>query len=62
MENVEAELLWDFIIRTDSAIEERRPDVVVVDKKNCESIIIDVAVPGDFGVVEKENDKVINWR
>lgn len=60
MENVEAELLWDFIIRTDSVIEERRPDVVVVDKKNCESIIIDVA--GDFGVVEKENDKVINWR
>jgi len=39
-----------------------RLNVVLVDERNHESIIIDVTVPGDFRVVEKENDKIRNWR
>ena len=37
-------------------------NVVLVDERNRESIIIDVAVPGVFRVVEKANDKIRNWR
>lgn len=35
-----------------------RPDLVVV-KKNYESVIIDVAVPGDFRVIENEIEDII---
>ena len=53
-ENNHVKLLWDFNIQTSTCIQARRPDVVVVDrdKKTCN--IIDIAVPGDAGIVEKE--------
>ena len=52
IENDHVKLLWDFNIQA------RRPDVVVVDrdKKTCN--IIDIAIPGDAGIVEKEKEKV----
>ena len=31
--DMEMEILWDFSIRTDHVIEVRRPDLVLVDKK-----------------------------
>ena len=31
--DMEMEILWDFSIRTDHVIEARRPDLVLVDKK-----------------------------
>jgi len=41
--------LWDFNIHTDRVIEARRldSDIVVVDKRNAEITIINIAVPGD---------------
>ena len=52
--NENYKLLWDFSIPTDHHIEARRPDLVLVDKskKNCH--IIDVTIPEDSGVKEKE--------
>ena len=35
-------------------IEARRPDIVVVDKVKKETIIIDVTIPGDTKVSDKE--------
>ena len=32
-------------------------DIVLIDKKNQETFIIDVAIPGDFRVREKEAEK-----
>ena len=57
MENEQAKLLWDFNIYTDHVIEARRPDIVVVrkDKKECQ--VIDIAVPGDLRVEDKEDEK-----
>jgi len=40
-------ILWDFNIYTDRIVEARRPDTVVVDKRNAETTIIDIAIPGD---------------
>ena len=50
--------MWDFSIQTDHVIEARRPDLVVVDKKEKSCKIIDFAVPGDSRIEDKEKDKI----
>ena len=47
LENEDYKIWWDFSIQTDHVIEARRPDLVVVDKKERSCKIIDFAVPGD---------------
>ena len=50
--------MWYFSIQTDHVIESRRPDLVVVYKKEKSCKIIDFAVPADNRIEEKEKDKV----
>ena len=40
----------------------RRPDIVLVDKMNKEVKIIDIAVPGDSRVKEKELEKMKTYQ
>ena len=54
-------LLWDFSIRTDH-IEARRPDLLLVDKSKKSCRIIDVAIPEDSGVKEKEAERVEKYQ
>ena len=58
LENEDYKILWDFSIQTDNVTEARRPDLVVVDKKERSCKIIDFAVPGDSRIEEKEEDKI----
>ena len=51
-------ILWDFGIQTDHVMEARRPDLVVVDKKERSCKIIDFTVPRDSRIEEKEKDKI----
>ena len=53
VENEEVNLLWDVNIQCDNMIEVRRPDIVVVDKKEQKKTIIDIAVPDDVRVMQK---------
>ena len=46
-ENEEVKLLWDFTIQTNREIHHRRPDIVIQKKKTMETIIVDIAVPGE---------------
>ena len=62
LENEDYKILWDFIIQTDHVIEARRPDLVVVDKKERSCKIIDFAVPGDSRIGEKEKDKIEKYQ
>ena len=62
IENENFKLLWDFTIQCDRVIEARRPDIVFVDKKNKEVKIIDIAVPGDSRVKEKELEKIEKYQ
>ena len=39
-------------------IEARRPDIIVIDKKEQKGIIFDTAVPADVRVGKKEREKV----
>ena len=62
LENNEVKILWDFNIHTDRVIEARRPDIVVVDKVSSQTMIIDIAVPGDFRVKTKESEKIEKYQ
>ena len=54
VENEEIKVLWDINIQCDNLIEARRPHLVVIDKKEQKEIIIDISVPADVRVEEKE--------
>ena len=56
-ENEEVKLLLGFTIQTDCEIHRRRPDIVVQIKKAKEKNIVDIAVPGDSNVLQKETEK-----
>ena len=43
-------------------IEERKPDIIVIDKKEQREIIIDIAVPADVRVREKERQEVEKYQ
>ena len=54
IESDDIKILWDFNIQCDHVIESRRPDIVVVLKKERECKIMDIAVPGDCRICEKK--------
>ena len=54
--------MWDFSIQSDHVIEARRPDLVVVEKKERSCKIINFAVPGDSRIDEKEKDKIEKYQ
>ena len=62
VEDENSKLLWDINIQCDNVIEARRPDLIIVEKKTKDAIIIDVAVPGDCRIHEKENEKVEKYQ
>ena len=62
VENVDCKILWDAMIQCKKKIEARKPDIVLVDKKNKEVKIIDVAIPGDVRVCEKELEKTDKYK
>ena len=62
LENEDCKLLWDFTIQCDRMVEARRPDIVFVDKKKRKIKILDVAVPGDGRVKDKELEKIEKYQ
>ena len=62
LENEDYKILWDFSIQTDHVIEARRPDLVLIDKKETSCKIIDFAVPGDSRIEDKERDKTEKYQ
>ena len=55
-------LLWDFSAQTDHEIGARRPDLIIIDKKNKRCQIRDVAIPEGVRVREKEDEKVEKYK
>ena len=51
VENEDVKVLWDFNIQVDKFIEARRPDIILVRKKNNERVIIAITVLGDIRTV-----------
>ena len=42
-------------------VEPRRPDIVVVDKVKKETMILDVTIPGDTRVFDKQQEKIAKY-
>ena len=53
-EDEEIKVLWDINIQCDNRIEARRPDLIVINKKEQKGIIIAIAVPTDVRIKEKK--------
>jgi len=62
LENDDYKLLWDFSVGTDHEIGARRPDLVITDKRDKSCQIIDVAIPEDGRVREREDEKVEKYQ
>ena len=62
VENEEVKVLWDINVQCDNVIEARRPDIILIDKKERKVIIIDIAVPADVRVGEKEREKMEKYQ
>ena len=54
--------MWDMNIRCDNVIAERRPDIAIVNKMEETAIIIDVAIPGDKTIIDKEKEKIEKYQ
>ena len=54
--------MWDFSIQTDHVIEARRPDLVVVDKKERSCKKINFEVPGGSSIEKKEKEKIEKYQ
>ena len=62
VEDDDVKLIWDINIQCDNVIEARRPDLILVDKKAKSCVIIDVAIPGDCRIREKEIEKTEKYQ
>ena len=58
----DVKLIWDINIQCDNVMEARRPDLILVDRKVKSCVIIDVAVPGDPRIREKEIEKIEKYQ
>ena len=59
LENEGFKVLWDFNVQCDRIVEVRRPDI---NKQAKEAMIIDVAIPGDARVKDKELEIIENYQ
>ena len=62
VESENSKILWDFTVQCDRKIEARRPDIVFIDKKEKEVVIIEVTIPGDDRVKDKELEKLEKYQ
>ena len=49
-------------IQSDNVVVEKRPDIVIVNKMEKTAIIIDVAIPGDKIITDKEKEKIEKYQ
>ena len=61
-EKVNHKLIWDINIQCDNTIAERRSDIAIVNKVEKTAIIIDVAIPGDKRIINKEKEKIEKYQ
>ena len=62
VENEEVKILWDVMIQCDREIKARKPDIVTVNKNERSCAIIDIAIPRDIRVSEKEEEKIERYQ
>jgi len=54
--------LWNQAVHTDREVTEDRPDIIFKNKKEKTCTLIDVAIPTDRNVVQKEAEKKFKYK
>lgn len=58
----ECTIMWDKDVFTNLTISANRPDIIVHNKKDKMCLLIDVTIPVDHNIVEKENNKLFKYK
>jgi len=62
IESKDIKILWDFEVKTDHVISARRPDIIVLDyQKKC-GLLINVSIPANINIIEKEKEKILKYQ
>jgi len=54
-------VLWNPAVHTDTEVTANRPDIIIKNKKEKTCTLIDVAIPADRNVVQKEAEKKLKY-
>jgi hypothetical protein len=55
-------ILWNQQVQPDRTIPSNKPDIVIRDYENGTCMLIDVAIPGDRKVIQKEAEKILKYK
>jgi len=55
-------MIWNQWAHTDRELIANRPDIIIENKKEKTCVLINVAIPADRNVVQKEAEKKLNTR
>ena len=61
-EQEDVTVLWNPAVHTDRKVTANRPDRIIKNKKEKTCILVDVAIPADRNVVQKEVEKKLNYK
>ena len=55
-------MLWNQAVHTDREVTANRPDIIIKNKKKKTCTLMDVAIPADRNVVQKEAEKKLKYK
>jgi hypothetical protein len=55
-------ILWNQGIQTDREVLANRPDIIIKHKKDKTYLLIDVSIPSDKNVIQKEAEKKLKYK
>jgi len=58
----DVKVLWNQAVHTDREVTDNMPDIIIKNKKEKTCILIDVAVPADRNVVQKDAEKQLKYK
>jgi len=61
-EDGDVTLLWNQAVHTEREVTANSPDIIIKNKKEKTCTLIDVAIPADRNVVQKETEKKLKYK
>jgi hypothetical protein len=55
-------ILWNQQIQTDRTIPKNKPDIVISDNEKGTCMLIDIVIPGDRNVIQKEAENILKYK
>jgi hypothetical protein len=55
-------VLWNQGVQTDREVLANRPDIIIKNMKDTIFLLIDVAIPSDRNVIQKESDNKLKYK